>query len=60
MNFIPTVLQTEALQPYLARIDWYSDSLRNVDIRPDGRSVNGFDFFEYAWEKDGAALRGGI
>ena len=57
MNFIPSVLQTEALGPYLERIDWYSDSLRNLDIRPDGRSVNGFDFFEYAWEKDGAALR---
>ena len=36
MNFIPSVLQTEALGPYLERIDWYSDSLRNLDIRPDG------------------------
>lgn len=57
MNFIPTVLKTEALQPYLERIDWYADSVRPLDIRPDGRSEHGFDYFEYAWRKDETSLR---
>ncbi|CAG7633608.1 GNAT family N-acetyltransferase [Paenibacillus allorhizosphaerae] len=57
MNFIPTVLQTEALLPYLKRIDWYADSLRSLEIQPDGHSENGFDYFEYAWHKDGTSLR---
>ncbi|UUZ89957.1 GNAT family N-acetyltransferase [Paenibacillus sp. P25] len=57
MNFIPTVLQTEALAPYLGRIDWYADSLRSLDIQPDGRMENGFDYFEYAWRKDGTSAR---
>ncbi|WP_199624379.1 GNAT family N-acetyltransferase [Paenibacillus alkalitolerans] len=57
MNFIPTVLQTEALQPYLKHIDWYADSRLNPEIRPDGRSENGFDYFEYVWAKNNISLR---
>lgn len=57
MNFIPTVLRTEALAPYFERIDWYADCLRDLEIRPDGRTENGFDFFEYRWEKDGLNVR---
>jgi len=57
MNFIPTVLQTEALKPYWEKLDWYADSVRTIDIAPDGRTENGFDFFEYAWENDGVTLR---
>lgn len=57
MNFIPAVLMTDALRPSLERLDWYADSKRKLDIRPDGRSENGFDYFEYAWEKDGTSLR---
>lgn len=57
MNFIPSVLQTEALKPYLAQFDWYADSCRSLDIAPDGRSENGFDYFEYRWQREGASLR---
>lgn len=57
MNFIPTVLQTEALQPYFQTIDWYEDGKRNLEIKPDGRKENGFDFLEYRWEKGEARLR---
>ena len=51
MNFIPSFCRQRLLGLIWSGIYWYSDSLRNLDIRPDGRSVNGFDFFEYALER---------
>ena len=52
MNFIPTVLQTEALTPYFETLDWYADSTRGLVIEPDGRQEQGFDFFDYTWQKE--------
>jgi ribosomal protein S18 acetylase RimI-like enzyme len=57
MNFIPTVLRTEALQPYFETVDWYEDGKRDLAIRPDGRKERGFDFYEYVWEKEDCTLR---
>lgn len=58
MNYIPTVLQTEALQPYWGHMDWYEDSTRAIEIKPDGQLRNGkFDIFAYSWNKDGQELR---
>ncbi|WP_293199643.1 GNAT family N-acetyltransferase [Paenibacillus sp.] len=57
MNFIPTVLQTEALAPYFETLDWYAHSTRELVIEPDGREENGFDFFDYIWEKEDISLR---
>ncbi|WP_019910282.1 GNAT family N-acetyltransferase [Paenibacillus sp. HW567] len=57
MNFIPTVLQTEALAPYFGELDWYADSTRELPIEPDGRRERGFDFFDYTWHKGGLSLR---
>lgn len=57
MNFIPTVLQTEALAPYFEELDWYADSTREIVIQPDGRQEHGFDFFDYTWQKDDLFLR---
>jgi GNAT superfamily N-acetyltransferase len=57
MNFIPTVLQTEALAPYFEELDWYSDSTRELPIQPDGRRERGFDFFDYTWQKGELSLR---
>lgn len=57
MNFIPTVLQTEALSPYFKELDWYADSTRELVVEPDGRRERGFDFYEYAWRKGELALR---
>ncbi|MCK4258352.1 MAG: GNAT family N-acetyltransferase [Halanaerobiales bacterium] len=57
MNFIPTVLRTEALQEYFDILDWYNDSKRDIQIEPDGKSDNGFEFYEYIWEKDDVNLR---
>ncbi|WCF06553.1 GNAT family N-acetyltransferase [Paenibacillus thiaminolyticus] len=57
MNFMPAVLNTEALSAYFDDIDWYEDSTREIEIKPDGRKDNGFDYFTYTWEKNGASLR---
>ena len=57
MNFIPSVLRTEAIKDFFADADWYADSTRLIEVKPDGRKVNGFDFLGYSWEKDGKKLR---
>lgn len=57
MNFIPTVLQTEALAPYFEELDWYVDSTRELIQEPDGRREHGFDFFDYTWQKGELSLR---
>jgi hypothetical protein len=57
LNFIPTVLQTEVLQDYFKDIDWYEDSARTIEVKPDGRKENNFNYFEYLWEKAGRQLR---
>lgn len=57
LNFIPTVLKTEALQDFFQEADWYADSKRIIEIKPDGRQENGFDYLEYSWEHCGRHLR---
>ncbi|WP_042162007.1 GNAT family N-acetyltransferase [Paenibacillus gorillae] len=57
MNFIPTILQTEALAPYFEELDWYADSTRELVIEPDGRRERGFDFMEYTWSKGDTSVR---
>ncbi|WP_151735223.1 GNAT family N-acetyltransferase ['Paenibacillus yunnanensis' Narsing Rao et al. 2020] len=57
MNFVPTVLQTEALSAYFTELDWYEDSTRELLQEPDGRRERGFDFFDYTWLKGELALR---
>jgi len=57
MNYIPTVLKTEAISDFFETADWYEDSTRVIEIKPDGRRENKFDYFEYSWEKNGKTLR---
>ncbi|AZR72663.1 hypothetical protein BBF96_04220 [Anoxybacter fermentans] len=57
MNFIPTVLQTEILKDYFETFHWYNDAKREILIEPDGRIENGFEYYEYLWEKNGKRLR---
>lgn len=49
MNFIPTILNDKLLAPYMAKIDWYKDMLRTLDLKPDGRLMNGFTYYDYEW-----------
>ncbi len=57
MNFIPTVLSTDLLKPFFETADWYADSKRTIEVKPDGREEKGFHFFEYLWEHNGKRLR---
>lgn len=57
MNFIPSVLTTEAVKEFFEKADWYQDRKMEIEVKPDGRKENGFDFYEYKWEKDGRQLR---
>ncbi len=60
MNFIPTVLQTEAVKEFFEVFDWYEDCKRNIEIKPDGKEEDKFSNYEYIWKKDGKHLRMGF
>lgn len=57
MNFIPYVFQTEAIKECLQNIDWYRDLKRSIDMEPDGRSEEDFEFYEYNWKNESSSLR---
>lgn len=57
MNFIPYVMQTEAVADFFAKADWYRDSVREIKVEPDGRKENGFEYLGYHWQHDGDMLR---
>lgn len=57
MNFMPTVLNTEAVADFFAGIDWYGTGTRTIDVAPDGRKDNGFTYYEYSWESDRGTLK---
>ncbi|WP_409275137.1 GNAT family N-acetyltransferase [Neobacillus sp. SCS-31] len=57
MNFMPTVLNTEAVRDYFADIDWYNESTRAIDVTPDGRKDNDFSYYDYSWKSDAGSLR---
>jgi len=53
-NFIPTVLKL--FPEFFAKANWYTDSTRVIDIKPDGEKVNEFECFGYSWAKDNETL----
>ncbi|WP_341282719.1 GNAT family N-acetyltransferase [Paenibacillus sp. FSL H8-0537] len=57
MNLIPSVLQTGAVKDYFEEINWYTDSIREIEVSPDGRQEQGFDYFTYEWRKGSLHLR---
>jgi len=59
-NFIPTVLATELVKDFFKKANWYADSTRKIDVKPDGKKVNKFELYEYEWEKDEKHLRVGF
>ena len=59
-NYIPTVLSTDLIKDYFITADWYADSTRKIDVKPDGKKENKFELYEYEWEKDGKQLRVGF
>lgn len=57
MNFMPTVLHTEAVADFFQDTNWYDASTREIEVKPDGRVENDFHYYEYKWEKENKALR---
>ncbi|GAM13456.1 GNAT family N-acetyltransferase [Mesobacillus selenatarsenatis] len=57
MNFIPQVLNTPLLKPVFEKLDWYGDSTRLIEVKPDGTKENGFTFYEYGWQNAGTSAR---
>ncbi|MDR2599048.1 MAG: GNAT family N-acetyltransferase [Oscillospiraceae bacterium] len=56
-NFVPTVLFTELFQDFFKKADWYHDSNRKIDLKPDGVKTNKFEQYGYSWQKDGENLQ---
>jgi len=57
MNFLPGLLNSELMKPYLIYFNWYADRRCELKVEPDGRQENGFDLYDYLWEKDGKELQ---
>jgi GNAT superfamily N-acetyltransferase len=57
MNFMPSVLKTEAVEDFFQTNDWYESSSRVIDVSPDGKKENEFTYFEYKWEGNASSLR---
>ncbi|WP_233569750.1 GNAT family N-acetyltransferase [Falsibacillus albus] len=57
MNFMPSVLHTEAVKEFFQDVDWYSASTRLIEVSPDGKKENGFDYYEYSWSDNGRCLK---
>lgn len=57
MNFIPYVLRTEAVEDFFQEADWYSDSVREIEVQPDGRKENAYEYFGYHWQHNGRMLK---
>jgi hypothetical protein len=56
VNFIPSIIKAEPFTDFFKKADWYADSTRVIEIKPDGVKVNKFELFGYSWEKDGETL----
>jgi ribosomal protein S18 acetylase RimI-like enzyme len=57
MNFMPTVLNTEAVKDFFNDVNWYEASTRLIEVSPDGLKENEFTYFEYKWEQNDQLLR---
>ena len=59
-NYIPTVLKTELFEDFFKTADWYKDSTKVIEIKPDGVKINKFETAGYSWQKDGKNLAVGF
>ncbi|WP_353893846.1 GNAT family N-acetyltransferase [Proteinivorax hydrogeniformans] len=56
MNFIPAVLNTEALKDCFKQLDWFDDNVRKADVVPDGIKENDFEYYRYSWKNSSTFL----
>lgn len=52
INLIPSVLKNELIKKHFKEIDWYNDSIRPIEVKPDGRKENEFEYLTYEWKKN--------
>ena len=52
INLMPSVLKNELIKDHFKEIDWYNDSIRPIEVKPDGRKENEFEYLTYEWKKD--------
>ena len=60
INYIPSLIKTGLFKPFFAKADWYQDSTKVIEIKPDGIKENKFEVYGYSWEKDGEILNIGF
>ena len=51
INLIPSALKNELIKDYFTEINWYEDSIRHIEVVPDGRKENEFEYLTYEWQK---------
>ncbi|HWO76323.1 MAG TPA: GNAT family N-acetyltransferase [Bacillus sp. (in: firmicutes)] len=47
INFIPSLIQHPLCAAFFAKNDWYSSSVRTIEVKPDGRKEHGFTYYAY-------------
>ncbi|WP_425448927.1 GNAT family N-acetyltransferase [Dethiothermospora halolimnae] len=58
MNFIPAVLKNEIVKGYFDNyFDWYKDSKREIEVKPDGTEEHDYCDYRYIWEKNDRILK---
>ncbi|MCM1988525.1 GNAT family N-acetyltransferase [Oceanirhabdus seepicola] len=57
MNFLPYVMNSEALKEYFKELHWYEDRKMDIEVKPDGIEEGEFQFYEYLWKNDNKELR---
>ncbi|MEW8956949.1 GNAT family N-acetyltransferase [Clostridium sp.] len=57
MNFIPYAVNTEAVKECFEVLNWYDDLKREINLEPEGRKENNFEFYEYRWKNKDLGLR---
>jgi ribosomal protein S18 acetylase RimI-like enzyme len=56
VNLIPKVLQMELFTDFFKRVDWYQDSNRKIEVKPDGVKIGEFEYWTYSWQKNNEFL----
>ena len=59
-NFIPTVVTHELFREFFSCDSWYKLSNRKIDTNPCGVKLNGFEMFEYSFQKEDSFLKIGF
>lgn len=55
-NFVPAIMNTDAGRDFFARHDWYSTTVRDLDVVEDKEQFHGNASYRYKWQADGDVL----